>query len=552
MCVFQNKLKSLGAILLGGVLLGFLILESAAQSRGNRGIEVEPVASNYSENSAGLFIGINDFAKTNILDLNYAINDAISQAHVFVVELKIIPATNCFLGLSGKLPEPGAPWHQELEALQKAGLDLDSQVFLPTKTEIITKLQRMSGLASAKNDLMVFSVSSHGVEIDREPYFFSQETIYDPVNNLATKETAVTLSTVESYLEKVQSERVLMIYDACRARIDKNYEKSGQSKNVNGVAGRILDSWDVTKGLGLLISCVGDEVSYEEPKFGHGVFTYYFLKSIRGELSQTKGPYLTLGEISEVTAMNVKKWTGNNKERAQTPEYKGPENFRKLQLAYIRNLLPLSERFWLAWEKLKDPLFRSSGISREIYDLYWSLDETSNWNTAKPLIEALEKILPSDPASTQQFIGYWTENKDRWVKKKEEPRPERPLELPVPGKPFQIPSLGLEFVWIPAGSFWMGSPSTETGRDSDEKLHYVQISQGFWMAKYEMTIESFTHFVEETGHVTEAEKNDEGLKGWDGKDFFYVKGQNWRNTLNAGPNYPVVGVSWNDAVAYCK
>ena len=48
-------------------------------------------------------------------------------------------------------------------------------------------------------------------------------------------------------------------------------------------------------------------------------------------------------------------------------------------------------------------------------------------------------------------------------------------------------SLGMEFVSVPAGSFVMGSPADEVGRDSDERQREVRISQGFWMGKYEVT-----------------------------------------------------------------
>ena len=48
-------------------------------------------------------------------------------------------------------------------------------------------------------------------------------------------------------------------------------------------------------------------------------------------------------------------------------------------------------------------------------------------------------------------------------------------------------SLGMEFVWIPAGSFVMGSPDGEEGRYWDEDQHEVHISRGFWMGKYEVT-----------------------------------------------------------------
>ena len=48
-------------------------------------------------------------------------------------------------------------------------------------------------------------------------------------------------------------------------------------------------------------------------------------------------------------------------------------------------------------------------------------------------------------------------------------------------------TLGMEFVGVPAGSFVMGSPEDEEGRDGDERQHGVRISRGFWMGKYEVT-----------------------------------------------------------------
>ena len=41
--------------------------------------------------------------------------------------------------------------------------------------------------------------------------------------------------------------------------------------------------------------------------------------------------------------------------------------------------------------------------------------------------------------------------------------------------------------WCPPGSFTMGSPSNEDGRDSDETQHRVTLTQGFWMGETEVT-----------------------------------------------------------------
>ena len=48
-------------------------------------------------------------------------------------------------------------------------------------------------------------------------------------------------------------------------------------------------------------------------------------------------------------------------------------------------------------------------------------------------------------------------------------------------------TLGAEFAWIPPGTFQMGSPESEEGRESNERQHEVTISAGFWMGRYEVT-----------------------------------------------------------------
>ncbi len=64
---------------------------------------------------------------------------------------------------------------------------------------------------------------------------------------------------------------------------------------------------------------------------------------------------------------------------------------------------------------------------------------------------------------------------------------DRPLQAElVAGSAWRSPS-GMEFVWIPAGRFAIGSPEGEAGRYPDERQHEVTLSQGFWMGRYEVT-----------------------------------------------------------------
>jgi len=84
-------------------------------------------------------------------------------------------------------------------------------------------------------------------------------------------------------------------------------------------------------------------------------------------------------------------------------------------------------------------------------------------------------------------------------------------------------SIGMKLSFIPAGEFMMGSPSSESQRESDESpQHRVKISKGFYMGIYEVTQAQYKAVM-------------------DGNPSYFK-----------GDNLPVEEVSWNDATEFCK
>ena len=70
------------------------------------------------------------------------------------------------------------------------------------------------------------------------------------------------------------------------------------------------------------------------------------------------------------------------------------------------------------------------------------------------------------------------------------PAPESsPAPTPSPSSTRRsgVGSYGYEMVEIPAGSFTMGSATSESGRDSDETQHKVTLTQSFLLGKTEVT-----------------------------------------------------------------
>lgn len=144
-------------------------------------------------------------------------------------------------------------------------------------------------------------------------------------------------------------------------------------------------------------------------------------------------------------------------------------------------------------------------------------------------------------------------------------------------------------VWIEGGEFAMGAGDDE-GREDEYPQHTVRVS-GFWMDKTEVTNAQFKKFIDATGYVTTAEKKPDweelkkqlppGTPKPDesvlvpaslvfmptshpvelndvGQWWKWQEGANWRqprgpgSTIHGKDDYPVVHISWYDAIAYCK
>jgi sulfatase modifying factor 1 len=113
-------------------------------------------------------------------------------------------------------------------------------------------------------------------------------------------------------------------------------------------------------------------------------------------------------------------------------------------------------------------------------------------------------------------------------------------------------SLGMKFVYIPAGSFEMGSPSYEAGREDDEQRHSVTLTEGFWLGQHEVTVASFQSFVRATRYLTTADIKGNAY-GFTKEGNKLVDGLTWQSPgIDQNDHHPVVQVSWNDAMAYCQ
>ncbi len=101
--------------------------------------------------------------------------------------------------------------------------------------------------------------------------------------------------------------------------------------------------------------------------------------------------------------------------------------------------------------------------------------------------EAESLVAESDPSEPEEIAAGETAAQDVEPSMTPEgPGPDRRAEEGELTS-WRDPTTDMRFLYIPAGSFTMGSPESEPGRDEDEIQHRVTLTRPFWMAETEVT-----------------------------------------------------------------
>ncbi len=109
-----------------------------------------------------------------------------------------------------------------------------------------------------------------------------------------------------------------------------------------------------------------------------------------------------------------------------------------------------------------------------------------------------------------------------------------------------------DIVWapVPAGPFLMGSTDEDRqARSSEKPQHTYVIEKPYWISRYPVTNAQYATFVQAGGYGERRYWTD---AGWGIKESEKWQGpENYRTPFDL-PNHPVVGVSWYEAVAFCR
>jgi len=236
-------------------------------------------------------IGVNNYP--HVRKLQYAVNDA-KAFYDHLVQYNKIPAENVTLLLDqeARLTKLRSILGTHLKS--KAGKDDMVIIYF-------------AGHGATEKDVM--SPDGDGLEKYLLPYDADPKDLYA---------TALPMGEISRIFNRIRSERLIFIADSCYSGASGGRTISVTEMRAN-ISDAFLDRIVGGKGRIILTASGANEVSSEDEKLQHGVFTYFLLKGLRGKADTDKDGVITVDEAYGYVSKHVPLATGQE----QHPVKKG-------------------------------------------------------------------------------------------------------------------------------------------------------------------------------------------------------------------------------------
>ena len=423
-------------------------------------------------------------------------------------------------------------------------------------------------MQAREGDTVLVFFSGHGFLDDRGQGFLAPKDCRK--SNLAL--SAFRTDDLRDMLLQCKASQKLLILDCCHAGGDRGDDDTPSSEELSG-------TFRNAEGLITLASCRKRQKSQEWKAKGHGLFTYFLAEGMKGRADRDGNGIVDSDELYRYTFDEVPLAAQRELNKQQTPvRLIGDDVVGVFALARVagRASPAMQAQEVTAQFQVRDQPDQGRGtpVPQAQVQLLYRTDASS---PTQPLATGTTNsqgglVLKVKLTAVQQLRGEFlaiviSGDKSRVWRLETFPKT-RQWDLTVPADDSElVNSLGMKLKLIPAGEFMMGSSKSaaEIARLFDSKAEYytdehpphrVQITRPYYLGAHEVTKGQFAKFVSEKGYKTEAEQDGEGGYGWnestgkfEGRDPKYT----WRFTgFDYNDDHPVVNVTWNDAVEFCK
>jgi len=419
--------------------------------------------------TVAVVVGINQYQSPSISGLRAAVSDA--EGFAEALELHV----GC---------EP-----QDVVLLTSATDRLDRR---PTLGSIV-KMLEWGGNITGPDDTFIFYFAGHGITRWGESYLLPMDA--DTTSAAVAAATAMPLDLVQKLLGEIKCRHQIVIMDCCR-----NEPELARGEEDNALTSAMVRDIEVVARAGheqagaqsswVLFSCSAGERAYERPDGRNGVFTYFLIEGLAG--AAAREGQVTVADLCAYVEEHV------------PPCFEREPGFPP----------GASQRPW----------HRSEGTGSVVLARVPAEVQTGD------IISHLGNTGPAfETGMTPVSLGWGADS------------------AAYPNRFVVNPIDGAEMVWVPAGRYWNGVGFEaalarlweETGWSEEWwtwsfQLEFkgcpVELSEGYWIYRHEVTIGQYGEFLAATG---------------------YSPHELWPE-FEAHTLLPVNLVTWYDATAYSR
>lgn len=244
-----------------------------------------------------IVVGVDEYQRTGVSDLKYAVTDAKLFAQA-LVEVVGVPKEQVFLYTT----------------------EAKSSTEAPRLTNLVYRLEWLKERVKPQ-DSIYFYFAGHGVETEGETFLLMDNA--DNRSKATLSMSTLNAALLFELLEECKAKDTLVVLDACRN--DPTTGRGSQDNPMTEDMSRGLVFKPVEdvaargRNLATLFACDVGERSFEWPEKKHGYFTYYLVEGLR------EGREVTLGGLSKYVRERVAQASRRaGQEQKPTLRYEGP------------------------------------------------------------------------------------------------------------------------------------------------------------------------------------------------------------------------------------
>ncbi len=423
-------------------------------------------------------------------------------------------------------------------ALEEVGFEVEKR----TDADLPTMERAIASFTSRvePGDVALFYYSGHGLQIADENYMMPVD--FDATDEIDAKFDSYSASRLQERLEAAGSRLNIIILDACRNNPFRP-DRGGS---------RGLAPMNTGRGTFIAFATAQGKVADDNREGRNGLFTQHLLEAL-------EEPGLDLNAVFDKVRRRVYAASKRRQLPWSSSSVIGEFYFKEPEIPAPQpppgprpdsgSGVQLELAFWDSIKESSNPAaleaylkqFPNGAFSELARIRLNELQPTPRKPEPGPAETAAGAKPRSDPAPTGVAPVEAPPDPAPVEVARVDPPPARPArasspaiagDAPPAGQVAVNPQDGLEYVWIPPGSFEMGcGPGDEECQEDESPRHRVRISRGFWMGRTEVTVAAYERFATATGRRMPPTPNFDS---------------DWSRT-----DHPVINVSWNDADAYC-